>query len=103
MRTRPMVVSAGVHGLARVGAVATGLGERQRGVVRSFFQDQGFGVITHKVTGQDYYVSYQAVQGKGFKTLNVGEEVDFTTSTYLGKPVAEKVWRLGKPSPSFSG
>lgn len=47
-----------------------------KGTVKWFNDQKGYGFITSE-TGKDVFVHFSAIQGKGFKTLNEGEQVEF--------------------------
>ena len=47
-----------------------------RGTVKWFNDQKGYGFITSE-TGKDIFVHFSAIQDKGFKTLNEGEQVEF--------------------------
>lgn len=46
------------------------------GKVKWFNETKGFGFIQQD-SGDDVFVHYSAIQGKGFKTLREGQQVDF--------------------------
>ena len=46
------------------------------GNVKLFNNEKGFGFITIE-DGEDVFVHYSAIQGDGFKTLEVGQAVEF--------------------------
>ncbi len=46
------------------------------GKVKWFNKDKGYGFIT-KNDGQDIFVHYSALKGKGYRTLEEGERVSF--------------------------
>jgi CspA family cold shock protein len=46
------------------------------GKVKWFDNKRGFGFIAQD-SGQDVFVHFSSIQGKGYKTLNEGEEVVF--------------------------
>ena len=46
------------------------------GTVKFFNQEKGYGFITRE-QGDDVFVHYSNIQGQGFKTLNVGDRVEF--------------------------
>jgi cold shock protein len=46
------------------------------GKVKWFDNKRGFGFIAQD-SGQDVFVHFSSIQGKGYKTLNEGEEVIF--------------------------
>ena len=47
-----------------------------KGTVRMFNNDKGFGFISSPGR-QDIFVHFSAIQGSGFKSLNVSDEVEF--------------------------
>ncbi|WP_297888710.1 cold-shock protein [Sulfurihydrogenibium sp.] len=47
------------------------------GTVKWFDSKKGFGFITRDDNGQDIFVHFSAIQGKGFKNLEEGEKVEF--------------------------
>jgi len=44
--------------------------------VKWFDNERGFGFITQD-SGEDVFVHHSSITGKGFKTLNEGDEVSF--------------------------
>ena len=48
----------------------------QRGKVKWFEQNKGFGYIEQE-NGQEVFVHFTAIQNEGFKTLEEGSEVEF--------------------------
>ena len=48
----------------------------ERGVVKWFNGAKGYGFI-QRVTGEDVFVHFSAIQEDGFKTLSEGDAVDF--------------------------
>jgi CspA family cold shock protein len=49
---------------------------RTTGTVKWFNEAKGFGFITTE-GGDDVFVHFSAIQGKGFRTLNEGATVEF--------------------------
>ena len=50
---------------------------RELGTVKWFNATKGYGFITRS-TGDDVFVHYSAIQSDGYKTLNEGQQVEFT-------------------------
>jgi CspA family cold shock protein len=51
--------------------------ERQTGVVKWFDTAKGYGFI-QRPEGDDVFVHYRAIRGDGFRTLEGGQQVEFT-------------------------
>ncbi len=64
-----------------------------RGTVSWFCDQKGYGFIA--VEGHDdVYVHHAAIEGRGFRTLNVGERVEFEIQKGTRGPEAAHVTRL---------
>jgi cold shock protein len=50
---------------------------KEKGIVKWFNEQKGYGFLTRDNGGADVFVHYSAIQGKGFKTLEEGQEVEF--------------------------
>lgn len=50
--------------------------ERASGTVKWFSQEKGFGFVTRE-DGTDIFVHHSGISGRGFKTLEQGEPVEF--------------------------
>jgi cold shock protein len=48
-----------------------------RGKVKWFNDLKGYGFITSDMNSQDLYVHHSEIKKNGYKTLKVGEEVEF--------------------------
>jgi CspA family cold shock protein len=73
---------------------------QERGTVKWFNPDKGFGFITRENGEKDVFVHHSAIQGGGFKTLDEGESVEFDVVEGAKGPAAENVVRL---NPSAGG
>ena len=49
---------------------------REKGVVKWFNAAKGYGLI-RRSTGEDVFVHYSSIQGKGYRTLDEAETVEF--------------------------
>jgi len=65
-----------------------------RGTVKWFNESKGFGFITPEDGSKDCFVHYSAIQGKGFKTLVEGDQVEFTVTQGQKGPAAENVTKV---------
>lgn len=59
-------------------AVGSVMSDRQTGTVKWFNNAKGFGFITMADRPDDIFVHFRAIQGDGYRSLNEGEEVEFT-------------------------
>ena len=48
----------------------------QKGKVKWFNAEKGFGFITPDAGGPDVFAHFSAIQGKGYRSLNEGQVVD---------------------------
>lgn len=48
-----------------------------KGTVKWFKSDKGFGFITNDETNEDVFVHFSAIQGEGYKTLEEGQKVSY--------------------------
>jgi CspA family cold shock protein len=74
------------------------MAERVNGLVRWFSPHKGYGFI-QLPEGEDVFVHYSEIRGDGFKTLNKGEEVEFTVKEASKGLQAVDVLRLNIYAP----
>lgn len=67
---------------------------RKTGTVKQFSNNNGFGYITPDNSEKDLYVHHSAIEGTGFRTLEIGERVEFTVEASDKGPRAAAVVRL---------
>ena len=48
-----------------------------QGTVKWFNDYKGYGFITPEASGEDVYVHFSAIQGRGYRTLREGQTVEF--------------------------
>lgn len=65
----------------------------ETGKVKWFNADKGFGFIARD-NGGDIFVHYSAVLDDGYKTLNEGDQVEFTIGETSRGPSAANVRKL---------
>jgi CspA family cold shock protein len=53
--------------------------ERTRGRVKVFSDLKGYGFITPDDGGDDLFVHFSSINAEGYRTLHVGQPVEFTT------------------------
>ena len=63
------------------------------GVVKWFNEKKGYGFIK-KDDGQDLFVHYSAIKGKGFKSLAEGDKVRFDVQQGAKGPSASDVEKI---------
>ncbi len=55
------------------------MSERMTGTVKWFNNAKGFGFITRgEESAEDVFVHFRSIQGDGYRTLNEGQQVEFT-------------------------
>lgn len=64
---------------------------RNRGVVKWFNDQKGFGFITPEDGSKDCFVHHSAIQAEGFRTLQEGAQVEFEVVQGQKGPAAENV------------
>ena len=51
--------------------------EMNKGIVKWFNAQKGYGFITNESTGEDVFVHFSAIVSDGYKTLEEGQKVTF--------------------------
>ena len=64
-----------------------------KGTVKWFNDAKGYGFITQE-NGEDVFVHFSAIQGEGFKTLKVDQEVEFEVTSGPKGPQATNVVKI---------
>lgn len=62
-----------------------------KGTVKWFSNEKGFGFVEPAEGGEDLFVHFSSIQGEGFKTLDEGDEVEFTVGQGQKGPQAQNV------------
>ena len=62
-----------------------------KGTVKWFNAEKGYGFITNDANGEDVFVHFSAIQGNGFKTLAEGQNVEFEIQDGQKGPAAVNV------------
>jgi len=55
------------------------MSERETGTVKWFNNSKGYGFIQRE-QGDDVFVHFRAIQGDGYRTLEEGQQVEFTVT-----------------------
>lgn len=72
------------------------MAERITGTVKWFNSSKGYGFISRE-GGPDVFVHFSAIQGEGYKSLQEGEQVEFTIEQGPKGLQAANVIPLGLP------
>jgi len=66
-----------------------------KGTVKWFNAQKGYGFITNESTGEDVFVHFSAINTDGFKTLEEGQTVEFDIVEGDRGPQAANVTVIG--------
>jgi len=69
------------------------MAERETGTIKWFNATKGFGFISRE-QGEDIFVHFSAIRGEGYRTLNEGQQVEFTVTEGEKGPQAQDVVAL---------
>jgi CspA family cold shock protein len=69
------------------------MSQRKSGTVKWFDASKGYGYIDAGM-GEDVFVYYQEITGKGFQNLLAGDNVEFAVTRKPRGPVASEVTRV---------
>lgn len=70
------------------------MSNKMTGLVKWFNSDKGFGFITPQDGSKDVFVHFSAIQSNDFKTLDEGQEVEFSVENGAKGPSAVNVVAL---------
>ncbi|MDK2778672.1 MAG: cold-shock protein [Pseudomonadota bacterium] len=62
-----------------------------KGTVKWFNETKGFGFIEQSSGGPDVFAHFSAIVSNGFKTLQEGQQVEFTVTQGQKGPQAENI------------
>ena len=66
----------------------------QTGKVKWFNADKGFGFITPDAGGADVFAHFSAIDGRGYRSLNEGQAVEFEVNDGPKGPQAAQIRAL---------
>ena len=69
------------------------MSEKEQGTVKWFNGSKGYGFIERE-SGEDVFVHFSAIVSDGFRTLDEGQQVEFTVTQGQKGPQAENVTML---------
>lgn len=67
------------------------MSERQKGVVKWFNSEKGFGYIGPDDGSEQLFVHYSVIESSGFRTLEEGQHVTFVVVQGMKGPQTDKV------------
>lgn len=70
------------------------MSDREKGLVKWFSNDKGYGFITPESGAKDLFVHHSAIVGEGFRTLAEGDRVEFSVEQGTKGPAAVQVQKI---------
>ena len=70
------------------------MADRETGTVKWFNGDKGYGFISRE-EGSDVFAHYSAIDGDGYRSLEEGQQVEFTVTNGQKGLQAESIVPLG--------
>ncbi|EPM3689023.1 RNA chaperone/antiterminator CspA [Escherichia coli] len=70
------------------------MSNKMTGLVKWFNSDKGFGFISHADGSKDVFVHFSAIQSNNFRTLEEGQQVEFSIENGAKGPAAANVVAL---------
>jgi len=67
------------------------MSNKVKGTVKWFNEAKGFGFIEQTSGGPDVFAHFSAIASSGFKTLQEGQQVEFTVTQGQKGPQAENI------------
>lgn len=65
-----------------------------RGTVKWFSDEKGYGFIAPEDDGEDLFVHYSSIEGRGFRTLEEGDKVSYEPAQGRKGKQAENVRKV---------
>lgn len=66
------------------------MSDREKGTVKWFNASKGYGFIARE-NGEDIFVHFQDISGSGYRSLDEGQNVEFSTAEGKKGPAAKDV------------
>ena len=70
------------------------MAERMKGTVKWFNDGKGYGIITPEDGGKDLFVHHSEIDAEGFRTLQEGDQVEFSIGQSPKGPNAQAVIKI---------
>ncbi len=91
---RPIIIPVAALFAAHTIKEDTNVSERETGTVKWFNATKGYGFIARTNGSKDVFVHHSEIQGNGYRSLNEGEQVEFTVEQGPKGPQATQVVAL---------